>query len=229
MRAIVSLAAKELCASWSGFALGLVAIVGFTVLGLRSRLLPDEMVLYGSGAFGGGVLAVLVSMGIVAPDRADGSIVLLRALPVHARWVMLVKLSVATVGMALVLAASGAVFLFMAGAREMPISQIVMLYIGCIVIASSLLAWLAAANARMGSEGAAGLVSLAVVLTLLVLTSFGDDMLPKQYVHLLRWLPWGPLTQRSVAWADLWPNLFVTALFWLVATWRFSRVERSRG
>ena len=60
---------------------GSIILMSFAAISLRARLMPDEDVVVTVVAIAGLLLPVLVSMGLVAPERADGSLRSLRALP----------------------------------------------------------------------------------------------------------------------------------------------------
>jgi ABC-type transport system involved in multi-copper enzyme maturation permease subunit len=231
IRALAALARKEIYESWSGFALGLLAMGGFTALAAQSRLLPDAAIVFGGAGIGGVILALVVSMGVVAPERANGSITTLRALPVNPMLIMLVKMLVATGDIIITIALTALIFFTMAGERELLAADSIRVYVGSAVMSISLLAWMIAGNVRMRGEGAAGFVSLVLLLFLHLMIEAGHTLLPRAAtVQLIRWLPWGAGNVTPHGWvAWLWPNVVMIAALWLVAAVRFSRVERSRG
>src|SRR4051794_24144458 len=63
---------------WFGIAL----LATFTAIGLRTRIMPDEQIVVMTILVGGMLFPLMVAMGLVAPERAEGTIVRLLALPV---------------------------------------------------------------------------------------------------------------------------------------------------
>src|SRR5688572_16744284 len=76
---------------------GCALMMGFTFIGLRTRVMPDQAVISFGLFLSGLLLPLMVSMGLVAPERADGSLVRLLSLPVPAWHVLAAKAAIGTV------------------------------------------------------------------------------------------------------------------------------------
>lgn len=140
-----------------------VALLGtFTVIGLRTRVLPDEQMAAMTIMVGGIIFPLMVAMGLVAPERAEGTIVRLFALPVPPWQVMAAKALVGGAVCAGPLVASGLIAVLMVGDREMSLAKLVGLYAMGTGVALAVFTWLTAAGVRQPSEARAGLMGVAV-------------------------------------------------------------------
>src|SRR5688500_5636332 len=68
------------------------ALLGmFTLIGLRTRIMPDEQIVIFAMIVGGIFFPLMVAMGLIAPERAEGTIVRLLALRVPRCKVLVAK------------------------------------------------------------------------------------------------------------------------------------------
>ena len=143
-------------------AFGCALLAGFTFIGLRTRVMPDDVIVEFSMMIGGLLLPLIVSMGLIAPGRADGSLARLLALPVPAWHVLAAK---AAVGLAVVAApvlVAAALALLIAGGRELSAADLLGMYAITMGIALATFTWMTATSIRQPSEARAGLVGIAV-------------------------------------------------------------------
>ena len=143
---------------------GCVILTAFAAIGLRSRLVPDEMLLMAVALIGATLLPVLSSMGLVAPERSDGSLHTLLALPVRAREILVAKTLMGVALCAGPMVTAMAASLLVAGGREMANQSIVDFYLMSILAILSLFMWMFAVSAHLPTEARAGLMGLAVVV-----------------------------------------------------------------
>jgi ABC-type transport system involved in multi-copper enzyme maturation permease subunit len=210
------------------------ALLGmFTLIGLRTRIMPDEqIVVMGSMLLGGMLFPLMVAMGLVAPERAEGTLVRLLALPVPAWKVLAAKGLIGAIvctGPVLVSAAIAAV---VAGDREMAWSQFAQMYAMAIGMTLSTFAWLTAAGVRQPSEARAGLMGIGVGAGwfLVIATS---SMLAIELFHdqtVMAWVaafsPFGLTVLRG---GDAPPavvigiQLVMFAVVWAWAAWRIGK------
>ena len=144
-------------------ALGCVLLVGFTLIGLRSRLAPDQTILIMTMFLGGFLFPVLVAMDLVAAERADGTMDSLLGLPVHPSTILTAKLLVAAAACVVPVAAAGLAAWCIAGGREMQSSQMWRMCLGTAGLATSVLIWASAFAIRQRSEARAALVAMGVL------------------------------------------------------------------
>ncbi|MFI5378150.1 MAG: ABC transporter permease [Tepidisphaerales bacterium] len=143
---------------------GSIILMSFAAISLRARLLPDEQVVFSVVEIAGLLLPVLVSMGLVAPERADGSLQSLRALPVSSRTIMAIKTAMGLLVTAAPVAAAAAVTCAIAGGREMGVAQILEMYARGMGMVLSLMLWMLAVGVELPTEARAGLVGTGVLI-----------------------------------------------------------------
>ena len=144
-------------------ALGCVALVGFVLVGLRTRIVMDQVIILTGGSVAAIALPVFVGMDLVAQDRSTGSLESLLKLPMPPREILLVKLGVGAVACTGPIVVAAVVSCVLAGGREMSAARILQLYAGIAGFALVLLVWVAAFGVRQPTEARAALVGLAVV------------------------------------------------------------------
>ena len=209
------------------------ALLGmFTLIGLRTRIMPDEQIVIFSMIVGGIFFPLMVAMGLIAPERADGTIVRLLALPIPAWNVLAAKGLVGAIvctGPILVSAVLAAV---VAGDREMAWRQFAEMYAMAIGMTLSTFAWLTAAGVRQPSEARAGLMGIAVgaawslviaISSMLAIELFRDHTL---IAWIAMFSPFGLTVLRG---GDAPPavviaaQLIMFAAVWAWAAWRIGK------
>jgi ABC-type transport system involved in multi-copper enzyme maturation permease subunit len=141
-----------------------VFLVGmFTLIGLRTRIMPDEQIVILTIMIGGMGLPLMVAMGLVAAERAEGTIVRLMALPVPPWKVIAAKGLVGGMVCLAPIFTSAAIAMLMAGDRELSWSELVGLYAMAIGVTLAMFSWLTAASVRQPSEARAAMWGIGVV------------------------------------------------------------------
>ena len=141
------------------------ALLGmFTLIGLRTRIMPDEQIVILTIMIGGMGLPLMVAMGLVAPERAEGTIVRLMALPVPPWKVVAAKGLIGGLVCVAPILVSAAIALLIAGDRELAWGELLGLYAMAMGTTLVMFSWLTAVAIRQPSEARAALVGIAVVV-----------------------------------------------------------------
>lgn len=161
---IKSLFWKEWCEHRWKLAYGCVLLMGFVAVGLRSRIVQDEVIFVFAAVGGSILMALLVGMGLVAAERSDGSLGMLLALPVRSWKIFAVKMAMGTLVCVGPIVGCMALSLAMAAGREMSANRIIVPYLGGVAFSIVMLVWMVAFGIRQPSEARAGLVGIAVFM-----------------------------------------------------------------
>jgi len=143
---------------------GSVLVAGCAVVGLKTRILPDEAILVFYAVGAALVLPILAAMDLVATERADGSLGTLISMPVRPSVVLAVKMAVASLTCIIPQAAGMLAAILMAGGRELRTSGFVGAFAGCTALSLCLLMWTVGLSVRQASEARAALVGAAVIV-----------------------------------------------------------------
>ncbi|MGB7160182.1 MAG: ABC transporter permease subunit [Tepidisphaeraceae bacterium] len=170
---------------WFGVAL----LAMYTIIGLRTRIMPDEQIIAMTILLGGGIFPLMAAMGLVAPERADGTIVRLLALPVPTWHVLAAKAIVGVAVCAAPVLVSGLLAAVMAGDREMAWSEMAEIYAMALGTTISMFTWLTAAGIRQPSEARAGLAGIGVVVAWILMMVL-SLLLPFQVVEGFSQVEW---------------------------------------
>jgi hypothetical protein len=103
-------------------------------------------------------------MGLVAPERADGTLPALLALPVVPFKVLIVKLLMGVLGCLLPMVTAAVVTAVVAQGREMRSSQMLLGFTGAGIFATMMLLWVMAFGVTQPTEARVALVGLAVLI-----------------------------------------------------------------
>lgn len=240
--AVLALVRKELHESWSALLLGCFIVGGITALGLQSRIFEDTAVIV-SALFGGAIMfPLMVAMGVVAPERAEGSIQTLLRLPMPPWVVLALKTAVAVVITLTPMALSLVVARQIAGDREVEPALFYALYASAALVALNLLIWTVSVGIDQPSEARVGMVGIALLVLLMLIAGIAESLFTNQTLHsVLPWTPFGfiealqgsvpPRRERipDKLMATAWRQIVVLGVVWLFAAWRFSRPGRTRG
>lgn len=123
---IKSLLWKEWCEQRWRLAFGCVMMTAFVAVGLKTRIVPDEGIIVMSLGIGAFLLPILIEMGLIAAERADGSLTALLVLPTRTRAVLAAKMCMAAVALAAPFVATATISCLMAGGREVDMWEIVL-------------------------------------------------------------------------------------------------------
>jgi len=144
--------------------LGCVALAGFVLVGLRTRIVMDQSIILMGAGIAAFALPIFVGMDLVAGDRSSGSLDSLLKLPVRPRSILLVKLGVGVLTCIAPILAAGVISCVVAGDRELSTARILQVYAGMAGLSVVLLVWVAAFGVRQPTEARAALVGLEVLL-----------------------------------------------------------------
>lgn len=166
---------------------GCIILTALAAIGLRTRIVLDEDFMMSVIWLGICLLPVLAAMGMVAPERADGSIHSLLALPTSTRRILAAKtlLGLALCAAPLITAAIASCLI--AGGREVSVWRIIDLHARGVAVALALFIWMLACSIHLGSEARAGLIGLGL-LVFWLLASMGLFIGP--YSSPGRFPPW---------------------------------------
>lgn len=159
-------------------AFGCVLLGSFAALGLTARLIPDEITVAFTMLIGAFLLPLVAAMGLVAPERADGTMGALIAMPVKPWMPLTVKLAVGLLGAVLPLATAAVASVSIAGGRELPVSAMIRVYAGGAMFGVILVIWTLALSVRFSSEAAVGVTGLGVVAAWALIVIISD---PSKY------------------------------------------------
>lgn len=224
-------------------AFGCIVLMGFCAIGLQSRIFADRMT-FGVAIIAGTFLMPLVmAMGVVGSERASGSLDYLLTLPIAPWRILAVKMAVGLCACWLPLLGALAVSLFMAGGREMAVSDMISVFPAFIWLASCLLMWITACSMGQPSETRAGLAGVGVILFYLLWTytigvSSYTNWFPRMI--LLLYDPMGSFVFNGQA-IEGWPlgywefmvlhlivQISMLAALWRFAVRRFARLVRTK-
>lgn len=171
---IKSLFWKEWCEHRWKLAYGCVLLMGFVAVGLRSRIVQDEVIVVFAAAGGSVLMALLVGMGLVAAERSDGSLGMLLALPVRSWKIFAVKMAMGILVCVGPIAGCMVLSLAIAAGREMSASRIIVPCLGGVAFGIVMLVWMVAFSIRQPSEARAGLVGIAVFMVWVFIISLDE-------------------------------------------------------
>jgi len=144
-------------------AFGCVLLMGFTAVGLHSRMTEDSTILALAGYFGVLILPLFTSMSLVAAERSENSINTLLSLPARTSVIFSAKMVIGILVTAVPLIGSAVISLLMAGEREYLTSQIIQYYTLMLMAAAFAFVWVAVFSLRQPTEARAGLAGIAVI------------------------------------------------------------------
>jgi ABC-type transport system involved in multi-copper enzyme maturation permease subunit len=224
---------KEWCEQRWKLAYGCVILVGFTLIGLRSRLTPDEFIVIFASAGGSILMALLVGMGLIATEKSEGSLAMLLTLPVRPWKIFAVKMTMGMLVCVGPIASCMALSLVMAAGREMSASRIIVPYLGGIAFSTVILVWMVAFSIGQPSEARAGLVGIAVFMAWLFIIFLEEVFLrPSTYLSLVI-TPFGIFDGTLDRNYDILPKVipvqFVMGFCLVVwAAYRFGKLGRAK-
>jgi ABC-type transport system involved in multi-copper enzyme maturation permease subunit len=149
--------------SWK-LGLACVVLVAMAVIGLRARIIEDEMMIAWVCAVGMLLMPVLAASGLVPAERSEGSFGSLLALPV-ARWrILAAKTTIGMVLCAVPLILAAVASLLIAGGREMTGWEMFTLYARSTAAGVLLFVWALALTIRLPNETRAGLLGVGILI-----------------------------------------------------------------
>lgn len=213
-------------------AFGCVLLVGYTMIGVQTRLLPDIAVIVSSMFLGSIVLPIFVSMGLIAAERSDGTLKTLLALPVKARTIFAVKIAIGAAACIVPIVCSFAAACVMTRGREESLSRLLYVYVAMIALAVLMLTWTTCLGGLSRSEGRVGMIGLAILVgwwLWAVMIRLGETagacmwaIHPFAVIGLLE--GGGELLSTTV----MMQTVTVAGL-WVLGAWRFGRIGRKES
>jgi ABC-type transport system involved in multi-copper enzyme maturation permease subunit len=155
--------------SWKlGF--GCIVLGAMAVIGLRARIVSDDVMLMWVCFVGVMLLPILSSTGLVPAERGEGSLETLLALPVNPRRILTAKVIMGILLVAGPMIVAMLLSLLVAGGREIPANAMMAFYICSTLTALSLFAWMTALTIRLPGETRAALLSVGILILWLMAT-----------------------------------------------------------
>jgi hypothetical protein len=225
---------KEWCEQRWKLAYGCVILMGFTLIGLRSRLTPDEFIVIFASAGGSILMALFVGMGLVATEKSEGSLAILLTLPMRPWKIFAVKMAMGALVCALPIIGCMTVSLAVAGGRELNVTRIIVTYLGGIIFSVVMLVWMVAFSIRQPSEARAGLVGIGVFMGWVFIVFLFDKMFFERPPFVLWWLVITPLGILQLAASgqlhslSLWTMIVQAAMLILLLLWGGYRFAKER-
>ena len=149
-------------------AFGSLILGAFALIGLRTRIVPDQSVLEWLCFLAVTLVPVLASTGLIAAEREDGTFRMLMSLPVAPGRILWVKVGIGVLLTAGPIWVAMVVSLLVAGGREMTAGDMTLLYVRSLATALGLFFWMFALTARLPTETRASLIAMAVVIAWLI-------------------------------------------------------------
>ena len=169
------------------------------------------------------MLPVLASASLLAPERDEGSLESLLALPVSPITILAIKLGMGIAQCVAPMAVAAAVSIAVAGGREMPSVEMLELSARCALTGIFLFLWMASLTLSLPTETRAALLSMGVLIFWVMATAGLWQCSSESLVHafsplcLVFGLPRGfRIEPDAIAWG-LGLQLVITALLWLAA------------
>ena len=162
-------------------AFGCVLLMGYTAIGLQSRLWPDELMVFSTCAWGAPFLPIFIVMSLFSAEKQDRTLERLLSLPVKAWHIFAVKLMIGGIICILPMLGSMFVSLFIAAGREMTAWRIVTPYLGSMAFILAMFIWSAAIGVRQPSEVRAALVSIVIFIGWAAMVMVADEMITKPF------------------------------------------------
>jgi hypothetical protein len=149
--------------SWN-LAFGCVVLGAMALIGLHSRIVPDETMMMWVSFLGLTMLPVLSSTGLVPAERGEGSLESLLALPAGPVRILAAKTVMGAALCVAPLLAAAAVSLLVAGGREMPAGDMIWFYVRLTLTTLWLFMWMLALTIQLPSEARAALVGVGLLV-----------------------------------------------------------------
>jgi len=213
---------------------GCVLLMGYTAIGLQSRLWTDEGMVLTTCVWGAPFLPIFVVMGLFSMERQDRTLERLLSLPVKPWKVFSVKLVIGAVICVLPILGSMLITLFIAAGREMTAWRIIIPYLGSMGFILAMFIWSAAIGVRQPGEARAALVSLAILIGWAAIVMVADEMFTRPVDGWsLAITPFGFFHIGRDYYYSLLPKtiLIQLALAVCLIVWgarRFSRLEKTK-
>jgi ABC-type transport system involved in multi-copper enzyme maturation permease subunit len=148
----------------------------FVFIGLKTRVLQDDAIIIFSFLVCVFLVPLFVAMGLIAEEREQGTLRVQLGLPVAARQVYIVKITLGILAVATPTIACLAIVLLMAGNREMASSIIIRMYGFGVPFGIVFMLWIVVLSMKRKTQWAAALTGM-IILAVWVFLVIADDML----------------------------------------------------
>lgn len=145
-------------------AFGSLILASFALVGLRARVIADETMLESICILSVLLLSVLSSTGLIPPEREEGTLQTLLALPIRPSMIFAIKTFAGVLLCAVPLILTAAVSVAIAGGREVSTAAIIAFYAGTLAATLSLFFWMFALTVRLPSETRASLITIGILI-----------------------------------------------------------------
>jgi len=122
-------------------ALACIGLIGFTAIGLKTRILPDSDIITITILLSGFFLPAFAGMGLMAAEHSAGTLKHLLAQPLPCWKLLLAKLGMGLMSYALPILATCAMVCVAVGGRELPVSRLVAGYMALLAFCTAIFAW----------------------------------------------------------------------------------------
>jgi ABC-type transport system involved in cytochrome c biogenesis permease component len=218
-------------------AFGALILAAFALVGLRARVVADDVLLEGVCFLAVLLLPVLSSTGLVPAERDEGTLETLLAFPVKPVAIFGAKTLMGVLLCAVPLILTAIVSVVIAGGREISTVAIVGLFARMLAGTLGLFFWMLTLTVRLPSETRAALIVMAVLIMWAIVTlGLMEGWNPKDGSPSIVWL-FDPLVfvigfKEGVWAASLGLAATVQAviaiLLWLWAAWQLPRPQEAR-
>ena len=215
--------------SWKLF-FSCIVLGTLALIGLRTRLVADQMMILTCCGVGILLLPLLVGSGLIPSERAEGSFESLIAMPIAPWRILLAKTFMGLLLCVGPMVVAVLISLWIAGGREMSRLDIMLLYFRCTLTVVFLFFWVFALTSRLPSEARAGLVAVGVMICWMILTMGLDRQSPRLLFGISplafvfdmdNQLKLGP-----AVWLIAMFQLVITAVLWVCMMGAFRKSDR---
>jgi ABC-type transport system involved in multi-copper enzyme maturation permease subunit len=150
---------------------GCIVLCAFALIGLHTRIIPDQAIIIATCAMGVLLLPVLSASGLVPAERGQGTLRTVLALPVAPWKVLAVKAAMGVLLCAGPLLAAAVISLLITRGRELSSEDMLAIYGRSILTGVCLFGWMTALTAGSPNEGRGTALAVGVLVCWLMLTS----------------------------------------------------------
>jgi ABC-type transport system involved in multi-copper enzyme maturation permease subunit len=159
--------------------LGCVLLIGYTAIGLQSRLWPDMFIVFSTCGWAAPFLPIFVVMGLFSVEKQDGTFERLLSLPIKVWKIFAVKLMVGGIICILPMLSSMLVSVVIAAGREMTAWRIISPYLGSMAFILTMFIWSASIGVRQPTEARSALVGIVIFIVWAAVVMIADEMIAR--------------------------------------------------
>ncbi len=202
----------------------------FMIVGLKTRVLQDEVIVLMSMCGCAFLLPLFIGMGLFAEEREEGSIRMQLAIPVHTGRIYIVKMILGAAAVATLAIAALLLTIIMAGDREKSTADIIRIYGFVVPFEVVFLLWIIVFSMKRKTQWAAALTGISIVALWVFFILIEEIFLPAGWklsliITPLGFLEAGPDNGSWLA-TSIVQSILAVILFWWGMK-RFSTLTRS--